>query len=260
MTRLALTLGASAAMFAAALAAQPPQPAQKAGRLYELRVYTTTKGKLDALHARFRDHTMKLFEKHGMTNVGYWVPLDNPDGKLYYVLSYPSAEARKASWAAFRNDPDWKAALAESEKGGKLVAKVEERFLVPTDYSPEVKPGGGKEDRVFELRTYTTPPDRLSALDARFRDHTMRLFAKHGMTNLWYWHLAPDQKGADTTLVYMLAHKSKEARDESFAAFGKDPAWQAARTQSEQKAGGPLTVKDGVKSVLLKPTDYSPVK
>jgi hypothetical protein len=247
-------------MFAAALAAQPPQPAQKAGRLYELRVYTANKGKLDALNARFRNHTAKLFEKHGMTNVGYWEPVENTDNKLYYVLSYPSPEARKQSWKAFMADPDRKAAFTESEKDGKLVAKVEEHFLVPTDYSPEVKPGGGKEDRVFELRTYTTTPGNLPALDARFRNHTRKLFEKHGMANLWYWHLAPDQKGADMTLVYMLAHKSPEGAKKSWDAFRTDPDWKAAREASEKKAGGSLTAMDGVKSVYLKPTDYSPIK
>jgi hypothetical protein len=260
VTRLALTAGAFAAL-SAALIAQAPQPAPKpAGPLYELRVYTAAKGKLDALNARFRDHTAKLFEKHGMTNVGYWVPIENKEEKLYYVLSYPSPEGRKQSWAAFLADPDWKRAAAESEKDGKLVAKIEEFYLVPTDYSPAVKPTAGKDDRVFELRTYTASSGNLGALNARFRDHTLKLFEKHGMTNLWYWTAAPGQKGGDDLLVYFLAHKSAEARDKSFEAFRKDPVWVKAREASEQKAGGPLTVKDGVKSVLMKPTDYSPIQ
>ena len=80
--------------------------------LYEMRVYYTNEGKLDALHARFRDHTMALFEKHGMTNVGYFVPTgDNPEQKLVYFLAYPDREARDASWKAFLDDPDWQAAF-----------------------------------------------------------------------------------------------------------------------------------------------------
>src|SRR5262245_47204249 len=74
-------------------------------RCYELRTYYSAPGKLEALHARFRDHTCKLFEKHGMVNVGYWVPLDNPDGKLIYLLAYPNREARENSWKAFMADP-----------------------------------------------------------------------------------------------------------------------------------------------------------
>src|SRR5439155_9240184 len=89
-------------------------------RVYELRVYTAAPGKLDALNARFRDHTVKLFEKHGMTNVGYWVPIDNKDNKLIYILSYPDREARDRSWAAFRVDPDWTKAFQESQANGSL--------------------------------------------------------------------------------------------------------------------------------------------
>ena len=106
-------------------------------RLYEMRVYWAAPGKLDALHARFRDHTTKLFAKHGMTNVGYFVPVgDNPERKLVYFLAYPDRKARDASWAAFVNDPEWKAAHAASEKDGKLVEKATETFMTTTDYSP----------------------------------------------------------------------------------------------------------------------------
>jgi hypothetical protein len=235
-------------------------PAQdKDSRVYELRIYTAAPGKLEDLNARFRNHTTKLFEKHGMTNVGYWMPIDNPDNKLIYILSYPSREARDKSWKAFASDPVWQKAAKESEANGRLVAKVETKFMQATDYSPAIKPAT-TGDRVFELRTYTTTPGNLSALNARFRDHTMKLFAKHGMTNIGYWTLLPGQKGADDTLIYILAHKSVEAAKQSFDAFRKDPAWIAARTASEQKAGGSLTVKDGVKSVFMKATDYSPLR
>jgi hypothetical protein len=233
--------------------------AESDGRVYEMRVYYAAPGKLDALHARFRDRTARLFEKHGMTNVGYFTPLDNPESKLIYFLSYPSREARKKSWDAFLADPDWKRAKAASETGGPLVAKYESSFLATTDYSPALQiesPG----DRVFELRTYTTTPNNLGLLNARFREHTMKLFEKHGMTNVIYWNLLPDQKGAENTLVYLLAHKDAEAAKASFDAFRKDPDWIAARTASEKKGGGSLTVDKGVVSVFVKPTDYSPLK
>ena len=114
---------------------------------------------------------------------------------------------------------------------------------------------------MFELRTYTATAGSLSALDSRFRDQTLKLFARHGMTNLVYWNLAADQPQADRTLVYLLAHASADAARESFAAFRKDPDWLAARTASEEKAGGSLTEKDGgVVSEFLVPTDYSPLR
>jgi len=234
----------------------------KEAPLYELRVYTAAPGKLEALHARFRDHTVKLFEKHGMTNVGYFVPVDNKDSKLYYVLSYPNEEARKKSWAEFLVDADMKKAFAESEKDGKLVAGIESLYLQPTDYSPDVKLSKSDPSRMFELRTYTTTKGNLDALNARFRNHTIKLFEKHGITNLWYWTPTKANKkvDADNTLVYLLAHKSPEDAKKSFDAFRMDPDWVAAKEESEKKAGGSLTVEGGVKSVTLKPTDYSPLK
>jgi uncharacterized protein YbaA (DUF1428 family) len=253
-----LALAASLLLLTAATLRAADAP--KDTRCYELRVYTAAEGKLEALHTRFRDHTCKLFEKHGMTNVGYWVPLANDEHKLYYILAYPSRDAREKSWKDFMADPDWKAAFAASEKDGKLVTHADSTFLHATDFSSEIKPAAKATPRVFELRTYTTTPGNLTALQARFRHHTMTLFRNHGMTNIGYWSLDADQKGAADTLIYMLAHKSKEARDASFKSFGSDPKWQAAKAASERAAGGSLTTNDGVKSVLLTPTDYSPTK
>ena len=115
-------------------------------------------------------------------------------------------------------------------------------------------------NRVFELRTYTATPGKLDDLNSRFRDHTVKLFERHGMTNFGYWTPMDKGQGADSTLIYILAHKSKEAAAASFKAFAQDPAWVAARKASEDKAGGSLTVKDGVKSVFMVATDYSPTK
>lgn len=227
---------------------------------YEMRTYYSPPGRLDDLHARFRDHTLKLFEKHGIRNVGYWVPSDNSENKLIFLLAYPSRAAREVSWQTFMNDPEWKAVREKTEANGPIVAKVDQIFLQPTDYSPALKVGNISQDGVFELRTYTTPPKLLPNLDARFREHTMKLFAKHGIKNWIYLHKMPGQPDADTTLIYFLAHKSSEAGKASFDAFRKDPIWLAAKEASEQKAGGSLTVKDGVKSLLLVPTDYSPSK
>lgn len=230
-------------------------------KVYEMRVYYAAPGKLDALNARFRDHTTKLFEKHGLTNVGYFVPVgENKDNKLVYWVSAPSKEARDKSFKAFAADPDWQKAAKESEKDGKLVAKIESVFMTATPYSPQLKVEKGKEDRVFELRTYTATKGNLGNLNDRFQNHTMKLFEKHGMTNVVYWNVLKGQKGDDTQLVYLLAHKGPEAAKKSFDAFRADPDWVAARKASEEKGGGSLTEKDGVKSEFLKPTDYSPLK
>ncbi len=108
-------------------------------RIFELRTYTAAPGKLDALNARFRNHTNKLFEKHGMTIVGFWMPQPQKEGeeKLIYILAYPSKEAAYKSWKAFREDPEWRKVVAETEKDGRLLAKPPESvYMKPTDYSP----------------------------------------------------------------------------------------------------------------------------
>jgi hypothetical protein len=238
-------------------AALPVFAAEPDTRCFEMRTYYAAPGKLDDLLARFRDHTVKLFEKHGMTNIGYWVPIDNKDNKLVYVLAFPSREARNKSFKEFGADPDWKTAAKASEEKGKLVTKVESVFLSATAFSPEIRPSVAPP-RVFELRIYTTTPGNLGRLLSRFRDHTLTLFAKHGMTNLFYWTPMADQKNAESTLVYMLAHKDAEAAKASFAAFRADPDWIAAKEASEKEGGGSLTVPDGVKSEFLKAADFSP--
>ena len=103
--------------------------APPAGKVFELRVYHASPGKLEALHARFRDHTCKLFQKHGMEVIGFWTPTDGDEAKdtLIYILAFPSVEAQKKAWQDFRADPEWIKVKADSEKDGSLTTKVESR-------------------------------------------------------------------------------------------------------------------------------------
>lgn len=107
-------------------------------RVFEMRTYYAVPGKMDPLHKRFRDHTCKLFRKHGMELIGFWSPTDAKEAeqKMVYILAFPSREAADKAWKEFQDDPDWKEAKAASEKDGKLVEKVERVFLKATDYSP----------------------------------------------------------------------------------------------------------------------------
>jgi len=117
----------------------PSKSLVKDSRCYELRTYYAAPGKLEELHARFRDHTMKLFKKHGMEVVGFWGPTDKERGSentLVYLMVFPSREARDKAWKDFGADPDWQAARKESEKNGKLTDKVDSVILNATDYSP----------------------------------------------------------------------------------------------------------------------------
>jgi hypothetical protein len=137
-TLLAIAIALAGAFYAGrALEAQPGSE-KPATRVFEIRTYTANEGKLDDLHARFRDHTMRIFEKHGMTNIGYWVPIDEPRSQntLIYIIAHESRDAAKANWAAFQKDPEWQKVRAASEENGKLVAKVDSVFATPTDYSP----------------------------------------------------------------------------------------------------------------------------
>jgi len=105
-------------------------------RVYELRTYTCYEGKLDALKARFRDHTITIFKRHGMESVGYWVPQDERSKTtLIYILVHPSREAADKHWAEFQADPEWQKVRADSEANGKIVQHVDRVFLTPADFS-----------------------------------------------------------------------------------------------------------------------------
>ena len=110
----------------------------QAGKVFELRTYTAPDGKLPNLQARFRDHTIRIFNKHGMKSVGYWVPQDAPakDNTLIYIISHDSREQAKKNWADFQADPEWKKVSAESQVDGRIVSNVVSVFMDATDYSP----------------------------------------------------------------------------------------------------------------------------
>jgi len=129
-----LVLGAGVTFVSGALHAADA----KTARVFEIRTYYTLPGRLEALQTRFRDHTRRIFEKHGMTNVGYWVPQDSParENTLIYIISHASREQAKANWAAFIADPEWKKVAEESQKDGKIIEKIDSVFMDATDYSP----------------------------------------------------------------------------------------------------------------------------
>jgi hypothetical protein len=128
---LSLIIGLSAGIFASS-------SAQETGKVFELRIYTATPGNLENLHARFRDHTIRIFENNGMKIVGFWSPTseEDADDTLIYVLEHASQEAANVSWQAFGQDPEWKAVSDASNANGPILAGVERRYMTATDYSP----------------------------------------------------------------------------------------------------------------------------
>ena len=135
------SLPAAAALFTPSILAASRKAngaAQPSTAVYELRIYHAAPGKLPELLARFRDHTVKLFDRHGMKSLAYWTPLDEPEksNTLIYVLQHPSREAATANWKSFQDDPEWKSVRDKSEANGKLVEKVDSTYLALADFSP----------------------------------------------------------------------------------------------------------------------------
>ena len=246
---------AAALLLAAAVVG--PAAAQDSDIVYELRTYTAAPGTLATLSQNFEDTVIPLFEKHGMTNVGYWTPTDPADERIIYLLSYDDRAARDAAWDAFAADPDFAAMMAERQEGGFMPIQFESVLLEPTDYSPS----GGLEPaaapRVFEFRTYSANEGKFDALNARFRDHTLGFFERHGMTNVAYFSVLPGQETPADTLIYLLAYPDQAARDAAWRAFAADPEWATVAAASE--ADGPLlSARPG--SIMAAPTDYSAVQ
>ncbi len=235
-------------------------------KLYELRIYVANPGKLEALHDRFRNHTLKLFEKHGMENIIYWdvVEGDKSDGDraknmMIYIIAHKDEASREASWKAFGADPEWQEARKKSEEAGKILAEDPIAILMKdVPFSP-VDEAISKEDaapRLYELRQYKDGPARVPYTVDRFGSGEVELFQKAGMQTLKFWRATDD-----SAFIYLLAHQDRDASKKSWEAFmtsfrpfmkayndsGKGPPSDAARG-------------NGIEVRFLKPTDYSPRK
>ncbi len=218
---------------------------------YELRIYHCNEGKLDDLLNRFRNHTLKLFEKHGMENIGYWVPAEGNEQVLYYVLGFPDKTARENSWKAFINDPEWQEVARRSELNGKIISKITSQFMTLNPaLSQAFQQNTGTEPRLFEMRTYNCYPGKYPDIVKRFKDHTRALFEKHGMTNLMYFDTE------DGRLLYFLAHHNADSAARSWERFRSDPDWIKVRDQSEESG----KIVESIQPVFLKATDFSALR
>lgn len=239
-----------------------PKQKDSKERVFEIRTYTTEPGKLPDLLNLFRDPVIKIFKRHGLTAFGYWLPTDQPrsPNTIIYILVHDSRSAAKKSWADFKSDPEWIKARKESESGGKIFHKIESVFADATNFSETdgsrpVPPTVPATNRVFEIRTYTTEPGKLPDLLERFRDHTTKLFEKHGMTNIGYW-VPTDELLSKNTLICILAHDSRDAAKQSWNDFQADPDWKKVKYASE--ANGKIVTN--FESVFAAPTDFSAIK
>lgn len=251
-TIIAFCLLAVATLSAAvttAVAQTPDKP------LYEIRTYHCNEGKRPDLIARFQNHTTRIFEKHGMENIGYWLSTKEPND-LIYILAFPNKTARDAAWQDFLADDEWKAVYAKSITNGNLVKSIDSEFLtLNSELTDEIKTNSGLESPVFELRTYYCFPDKFPNIVARFRDYTRALFEKHGMVNVAYFQTVKTDR-SQPELTYIIAHKNADAAKASWSAFGNDPEWK--RVAEESQVDGKIVEK--VVSVYMTALPFSDIK
>lgn len=240
-------------------AKRKPSPRVRKGPIYELRIYAANEHRHGHLIKRFREHTDPIFRKHSLESIGYWLPTEGPPKKkrrFVYILKHPSRYAAYQHWIDFRTDREWEKVLDEPEFQGLLSEKPTSIFMTANDYSKAFKweldqPGG-----LFELRTYVASPGKLEALNARFRNHTTKLFAKHGMTNLGSW--TPfDHPESQNTLIYLLHHSSREQADKNWQSFLADPTWK--KVARESQVDGKLLAQPPER-LFLRATGFSPLK
>ena len=236
-----------------------PAPRLLEGPLYELRIYQASEGRFQHLIKRFREHTDRIFKKHGLKALGYWIPTDGSvkkRRKFVYLLQHPSRYEAYRNWTNFFNDKEWERVMDKPEFQGLLSEKPTSIFLSPNDYSVAArndieKPGGS-----FEVRTDVVNPGKLPMLNARFRKHTTSLFNRHGIQNVSYW--TPfDQPDSKDTLIYLVHHANRKQADLNWEAFGQDPEWKKVARESQIQ--GKLLARPPER-LYLKALDFSPLR
>jgi hypothetical protein len=219
-------------------------------RIYELRTYTSNPGKLDNLINRFRIYTQYIFVKHGMQLEGFWVPIENEEQKIVYILSFPDQSSREISWKEMIADPEWVSIKAKSNIDGELVQVIQAMAMYPADLPAKGFPVA--DNRVVELRTYKSNPGNQPLLVELFRDHCLQLLENHGTTNIMYWEASGQEGGDQNLLICLLAHHSREEAKAAFKSFDEDGEIEGGVMSKFNRL---LTAS--VRSVYLRPVDFS---
>jgi hypothetical protein len=239
--------------------APPPAERLLQGPVYELRIYAAAEGRHRDLIKRFKEHTDRIFKKHRLESIGYWIPTDGTyqqKRKVVYILKHASRYDAYKNWNAFSRDGEWEAVIDQPLFKGLLSESPTSIFMTEQAYSAAVaeaiQPPGG----VFELRTYTAHPGKLDELNARFKDHTTRLFTRHGMKHVGYWTPFDEPESANT-LIYLIHHARRAQADGNWKGFLADPEWKAVAEASQ--TDGPLLAKPPER-LYLKALDFSPLQ
>ena len=226
----------------------PRMPRVDDAPVYELRIYAAAEDRLGHLIKRFREHTDRLFRKHKMEPVAYWLPTDGTakeKRRFVYILKHPSRYAAYRNWNAFTHDPEWKRGVLEKPEFQRLLSeRPESMFLTPQNI-PGTSPRSTNPG-IFELRTTTVANGKLPDLQARHRQHTARLQLKHGMRPRGNW-FAYDKPESENTMVTLLRHASRTQADLNWKAIEADPDWKKSR--------GKLNTKTD--RLYLKPMEFS---
>ncbi len=228
-----------------------------ANRYHELRIYTVTSNKMDAVLERFRDTVEPVRRKHGIETIGYWsAPGTTNGGTLVYLMTAPSKETLHEQEAEFGADAQFKAGYAASTaKYGKTVDKIVTLPLT-ADTAAKFDFTSAKAARAFDLRLYTVPPGKIDAFRNRWRDFAVPIYERHGLHSLGWWIAESKDADGNDQVVCLLAGENIPAVLSSIDEFHKDAEW--IRVEKETEANGKL--RSGVSSYKLMPTDFSLLK
>lgn len=256
--------------------------------VYELQCFTLREGTGAKYEQLVKTAGLDAVKKVDVKLLGAWKPTNAADERLILLFSHASKENATMAWDAVKADADWIQANSQfTQANGNVVTGFKRIYLDPLSFGNNLESLLKKDSgsNTYELRTYVTSPGNLKNLYNRFSNHTVKLFEKHGMTNVIYWSvdkndsvtdanlikalapagaampdLNPPTVAHENMLVYFLAHQSEEAGKASFNKFRVDPTWKSALEASEKNAGGSLTVPKGVFSLYLTPCEFSPLK
>lgn len=239
--------------------AATPAPRLLAGPIYELRIYQANEGRFQDLIKRFREHTDRLFRKHGLESIGYWIPTDGTPKqrrRFVYILKHPSRYAAYRNWVNFGNDREWQAVLDRPEFQGLLSERPISLFLNSNELSAQAAKSGESAGGAFELRTYSARPGKLARLRQRFLNHTTGLLAKHGIRTIAHW-TAFDTPESAVTLICLVRHADRKQADSNWKSFHGDLAWQKIERESERD--GKLLAAPPER-LFLKALEFSPLR
>jgi hypothetical protein len=237
----------------------PPPQRLLQGPVYELRIYAANEHRFSHLIQRFREHTDRIFKKHSLEPMGYWIPTEGPPKKrrrFIYILKHASRYDAYRNWNKFSNDREWRAVLDQPGFQGLLAEKPTSIFMTENTYSAITRNRIQQQGGTYELRTYIANPGKLTNLNARFADHTTRLFKKHGMHNVAYW-TPLERPDSEHTLIYLIHHASRKQADANWKAFSNDPQWREVARETQVDGDLLATPPD---RIYLKPMEFSPLK